>query len=136
LPPQAGDALAGVRSGDPDRDALVSGVVAGPAITGGDPAGHVDAGPQSGDRAGVVLPAEPFDRQAGEERRELGAVPALGGGQLILVSLQILEDLAAVSRADRPTAEPVGPAIRAGGTTRTGSYGGTGGVAVSPGRSW
>jgi hypothetical protein len=35
------------------------------------------------DRGGGVLPAEPFDRQAGEERRELGAVPALGGGQLI-----------------------------------------------------
>src|SRR6266699_1675776 len=36
------------------------------------------------------------------------------GVQLILASLQIPEDLAAVSRADRPAAEPVGPAIRAG----------------------
>jgi len=41
---------------------------------------------QPGDRAGIVLPVEPFDRQAGEERRELEAVPAFGGIQLILPS--------------------------------------------------
>ena len=39
-----------------------------------------------GDRSGIVPPAEPFDRQAGEERREREAVPAFDGVQLILVS--------------------------------------------------